>query len=156
MRGRTSSSRPTGVLGDDVLRLAGERDDVALRDDGHDLADEGAAGLVVEGHDLRAAEHFQPARLLQGPQQHAHAFAGGGEDEAAEAEVGADAVDGEAGKALGADCGGVDSAVVAAGVAEALGRVAEVVAGRERGGLHLLLDDLRVGAAGALRDRWSS
>ena len=78
---------------------------VAAGDDRHDLADERAAVLVVEGHDLRPAEHFEPARFLQGAQQHADAVAAGREHEAAEAEVGADAVDGEAGQALGADAG---------------------------------------------------
>ena len=59
---------------------------VRLRDPRHLLADLDEGGLIVQRSDLGAAENVQPARILEGPDQNAHALAAGREHQAAEAE----------------------------------------------------------------------
>ena len=56
-------------------------------DGGHRLAHLDVSRLIVEGGDLRTAEHLQPALGLQGPQQHADVLAGCRKDQSPETQA---------------------------------------------------------------------
>ncbi len=120
----------------DIVDLAGGRD-LAAGDARDALAHQDEGGLVVEGHDLRPAEDVQALALLQGAQQDADAFAGGGEDQAAVAQFVVDAAHAEVGQALAADHIGAVERLRAATVSQRTA-IVEVVPRYVCGGDHLL------------------